>query len=95
MLIKRSEVILRGRVMNPGSDFIILEGTSVILWNELSVFVEVSEVERRVGIVLGHGGSQPFEGVLDVAERWVPIENGACELVLRVGVALLGTGLKI
>ncbi len=81
--------------MSPGSDFIILEGHMVILWNEPSVFVHVSEVESRFGIVLGDGGAQPFEGGLDVARRWFPLEKVACELVLRAGVVVFGSAFKI
>jgi hypothetical protein len=95
VFIEGSEIIFRGRVVNAGGNFVILEGEAVILCNELSVFVEVAEIERGTGIVLGDGDAEPFKGGLNVVRRRIVGEKGFCKAELRAGVAALGQRLEV
>lgn len=95
MVVERSEIIFRGRVMDARRCLVILKGESVILGNELAVFVEIAKIEFGVGIILRGGRAEPLECGAQVVGGRIAVKDEPGETILGSGIAAFGARLKI
>ena len=94
MLVEDAEIILRGVVTLEGRSFIVASGLSVVAGYTVAVFVEITEEELRVEIILGGAVAKPGEGGIPSGNRGVCIEKELRELILGRGVAGFGVSFE-
>jgi len=94
VLVEDPQIILRGVVTVEGCCLIVASGLSVIAGHTVAVFVEITEEELRVEIILGGAVAKPGERGIPSRNRGVCIEKELRELILGRGVAGFGASFE-
>ena len=87
MLVKAGKIILRGAMTLDGRGFIVSGGLGPVVWNAVTMLVEIAEKELGVEIVLGSVATKPGERGIIARDGRVFIEKELGELILSGEIA--------
>lgn len=90
ILIERSQIVFRARVVLSRGVAVVAEGKRIVLRDTLPMFVEVAENEFGVRIIFGGGRAKPLEGFLEVGSRRMVSQDARCQPILGGGITVFG-----